>query len=53
MHIYIYIYIYIATPREMGGAPRKSGSQEPLFGADCQTIGLPLRRWALDRQSFR
>ena len=24
---------------------------EPLFGMDCQTIGLPLHRWALDKQS--
>ena len=31
----------------------RSGSQEPLFGVDSQTIALPLHRWALDRQSFR
>ena len=24
----------------------------PLFGVDCQTISLPLHRWALDKRSF-
>ena len=38
--------------REMGGAPRNLIPKEPLSGADCRTIRLPLHRWALDKQSF-
>ena len=42
--IYIYIYIYIYTYDYC--------HYKHLFGADCQTIRLPLHSWALDRQSF-
>ena len=46
--------VWVARPwvREMGGAPGNPAPMEPLFGAECQTIMLPLHRWALDKQSF-
>ena len=33
--------------REMGGAPRSLAPRNRLLGVDCQTIRLPLQRWAL------
>ena len=32
-------------------ACKRDGIVNPLVGADCQTIGLPLHRWALGKQS--
>ena len=41
-----------ACLEKCAGAPRNPAPTKPLLGVDCQTIRLPLHRWALDKHNF-